>query len=266
MATKLDIVEGHSLIEEFGYVTELVRRAYVNGLVAATHGQLYAALADLGLPVPGDAHPSDANLILGQRVPSPAGVGKAFVDLVYRTKRPILRGGSAVSQITSMINPKTNAAITVSYTKFGKIGGVKDSRARSEKQTQGVEVTGFSAEHTIFGEFIGQSSAPGTDVEGYVNKLNSATWQGLAAGRVLCMRGDYEPYVLTSATPWYRFMYEFQVRKLYTYTGSTTNAWNPEAVYIRYDGRPPEDVDKATNDGITLVDWHNTVDFNALFP
>lgn len=256
MPTKLDIIEGHSLIEEFGYVTQLIRRAYVDGYAATTPGQLFTALADLGLPVPGETHPTDPNLILGQRIPYATGVGKAFVDLVYRTKRLIYRGGTQVSQIQTQ-KKQDGTAIMLTYN--GTDAG-PDARP-----SQGVTITPFSCEPTLFAEMLYQTNTPGMFSLKYVNKLNSAAWSGQSAKEWFCTAGHFEPFVLTSAVRWWAFRFEFQLRQLRDVGPGIKNAWQPEAIWLRNDGGYPADA-STTNGGIAVVEYYQTENFSTDFP
>ena len=255
MALKIDIIEGHSVIEEFGYITELVRRARVKGIFATLSGRVLGALDAVGLPVPGDAHPDDDTLILGQRIPmadSPGSWDSFFVDLVYRTRRIILRGGTQVSQITTQTNTD-GTPITITYSNAEAEGGTSP---------QVVEITPFNAETVVYAELLDQADFPADYVGVLVNKLNSSTWKGVAAGRALCTSGNFEPYALTAATPWYKFTFEIQIRDL---REPFNNAWNPEIAWVSPEtGELAADPDYATSDGARRVLWYDTVDFNTV--
>lgn len=261
--TKVDIIEGHSVTEEFGIITEVVRRAHVKEINATASGVYIAVLNTAGvLPTPGDAHPADSNLILGPRIPSSdGGNNSCFVDLVYRTKKPILRGGTYVSQITTQ-RKRDGTPIKVSYTNAGG-PGAGDEPGESP---QVVEINPFNAETSIVGEVLLSTTSPGGITETYVNKLNVSSWQGYAAKRVYCSQGNAEPWVLErSGTKWWRFTFEFQVREL---REPFNNAWQPEAAWVSEKGEYAHDPDPGDDtDGLVMVDgWYELANFNTIFP
>lgn len=259
--TKVDIIEGHSVTEEFGIITEVVRRAHVKEINPGLYSGTYmAVLNTLGvLPTPGDAHPSDSDLILGPRIPSgDGGNNSCFVDLVYRTKKPILRGGTSVSQITTS-RKVDGSPIYVTYS--GADGpGTGDEPGESP---QVVEINPYSAETSIVGEVMLPTTTPGAIGETYANKINLSAWQGYAAKRAFCSSVTFEPWVIErSGTKWWRFMFEFQVRKL---RAPFDNAWQPEAAWISEKGEYAHHPSTDT-DGLLMVEWHETANFNTVFP
>lgn len=224
------------------------RVAHVTGVTGDADERLINALADASMPDIGDAHPVATGIFLREitgRVIDPATVE---VTLSYYYEQGAETGSSNATSSAS-------ATTTFEETKFDKDG----NQLVTQYVASGVTVSrdSFTAEverPRITFEFEYRSATfPKTDINSYLGKINSATWNGYAVETILCTAVNVQQNES-----------DYTVRFSFAYNADTW-AFNARTTYQPTSDHPTDpdsDLNKTT--ATRPFDVYDTVSFASL--
>ncbi len=214
-----------------------------------------AAIPNLGSPWADSGRYFD--LLLEEREPRIYNVDgisqRVNVRLIYRFQRSSAgaaqfpaRGGATLQQIrtTTDVNDKV---IEVSF---------KNDDDETETNTGEADVLAPSA--TTVRTAIFAERVPESLVNIKIGKVNPSTFAGGKAGEWLCFSIQFEPFQEVSSPPLWSFTFEF-VR--------ATDPENPHKYFVPFRRRGSNQIPAGVTkqNGITIVDYHEKVDFARLF-
>ena len=251
MSVKSDIIQNVSIHEQFGEIVEAVNRHKVTIPKTGGQGLFFRALAEAGVPQPGESLNSDYEDVRVEErsidgIPS-IGQSEAtvFVDVVYRLQRPEtdqgfpVRGGSSLQQIVTQVD-REGLPIEVEY---------NDNKKRAE-----LSVLSPNGNHMR--NITIATNSPDNIVAEWINTVNSSPWRGKGAGHWLVQSVMYEIVDRNASPKKYRFDFEFE-------QASSPDGWTYTVAYKDENGDIPQDI----IDGVGIVDviWHPEKDFTTLF-
>lgn len=233
-----------------GYQVE--RKARVYSVSGTAEDILYNAITDAQLPSIGAAHPSIPDITLNDMVCTALGGGNFEITLRYYKDSGVVtskanaesrtRTGLAVEETHKDLN---GVALQTSYSATPSSG---PSRVL-ERFT--AEVERPRIEHQF--EYT-DTNYPTSDISKYLGKVNNSTWNGYAAGEVLCSSID----VVQSGSN-FRVTYTFSVRdEGWIYLAKTRYA--PPLNEHPIDPDPELDLET----GIRPFNVYRTVNFDGL--
>ena len=237
-----DLRESITISERAGIIREVKRKAIKAGSWTTIPGAFTVVAADTNIPVVGDTLTLDGQTLYLEDRDFTIKDGKFIeIEMTYRRQEVdefTFRGSTALQQITTQFDSGGNQ-ISVSH------NGV----------TQGGSVDVLAPGSTLELEFVTASASPGSVSTDWTGKVNSATWQGGAAGTWICTSVNFEPVDQVAATPKYRFNFTFEYRD---------DGWDPSVVFIDPEtGEPPDGLVDGT--GVKTVTYYATKDFNTPF-
>jgi len=158
------------------------RTAIVSGLTGDINALLESAITDGDLPNYGDAYPTDSDITLNSITAEPKSGGDYLIRMSYFKEE-----GSAGT--TSAATATVSATTVTETTDSDAAGNRLESRWRD---TLGAydHATYFTAEvdrprFTINFKYT-TSTYPKTEIDTYMNRVNSLTWNGYAPKTILC--------------------------------------------------------------------------------
>ena len=231
------------------------------------------AMSQDGVPQPGDSLNSttEKNVVVVRR--SPKVVGRTEIDGVeyplvkIDIEYELVREDDGGSEAEPLEEAKTQYALrggasirqdTTTKDRDGTTLKLKYANAADGATVQVSEVTVFKVENFFEREIVEATNDPDSIVEDFVNKVNSVTFRGLAAGKWLCTSVTYTLHNAKSSPKEYRFTYRFE-------SSADDNGWTYQALW-KEDGKVPSDVaDGSSPFGILSVNWHAEKDFTQKF-
>lgn len=247
MAAKIveDLIQGHSIEEQDGRITRLVRRMYVDldsqSGDASKRG--YDLLNYVDVPDYRDAHPTIAGIIVKQRkLVEVLGADSAYIDIIYEratygqtaaasTNIITVRGGSSARPV------KTTRDANGSLVTVTKPNG----------SVVPAEFTRLKPEGTLVYTRVENTTAPGAIQRSYELRVNNATWNAGDAGTWLCMGVRFSQ--VNEGFDDFRMEYEFQYNP---------DGWNSDKVAWKYPDATPYTAGEST------VAKYLTANFDAL--
>jgi hypothetical protein len=243
------IIEGQEARYVDGELFEFVDVVYLRGL-STSATLLQDALNNALCPKPYALYAVGSTLRVVERRATVIDTNAVRVAVTYRrlwVYPDYLRTGSgALETIETSRNSQDPATWTT--IQVGPTG---------KKQCGVVQAT--MAQQVLRFERIVESDDPAVDQRTFLNKLNDATWYGLAAGRWLCTKLDYEWLApagsVTSGgvSPAWKYVYEFT---------SKAYGWNPLVEWVDPETGKPHPV--PTADYWQIVAWYGTANYAVL--
>lgn len=248
MTTIIDLNTKQSTITEDNDGFRVERYAIVYGVTGDADQKLKNAIADAGLPSIGDAHPEISGITLQSKRGTVIDTSTVQVQLSYFFKQGQETGSSNATS-------SANATTTFEETKFDKDG----NQLVTQYVASGLQVDrdSFTAEverPRITFEFEYRSATfPKTDINTYLGKINSATWNGYAVETILCTAVNVDENES-----------DYTVRFSFAYNPDTW-VFNARTTY-QPTGDHPTDVDSSLDktNGTRPFDVYDTVSFAAL--
>ena len=259
---KIEIIEGARVVEQGGQVVEIDRIYSVSGLTGSS-STLLTALDGTGfmgaaIPLPGDVHPTEGDLMLEDRICDPLGPTTARIVLTYRwnpTSLQIIDTTSSVeSVVTNMDSQEQNASpIVVSHPALPE-----DSNGN---RVQGGEINVTTPRMTAAGIVtlpVENESAAIEHVARFTNTINSDNFILSAdIDQWLCTNGTYKAVARTDGVvKRARFTFSFQ-HKPEGWNGILVVATRP------WDGQPFPDSGSPDAPG-TFVNWYKQETFASI--
>lgn len=253
MATAtVDSIVDVAFKEENGQIKSLTRKAQISGLSSTAADALVAEMrAATGLPAANSTFTiGTSTLALKTRDFKVSGDRqKAECQLEYELSQTAdggqgdgtpsaFEGGTSLQQVTTQ-KYRNGTAVTVTY----------------GSDTVPVELQYLEPQNTLKASITITTSTPGSIADAWGGKLNSATWNGSAAGTWMCMNATFKIRSWEDST--WDFSFDFQQNK---------NGWAPQGVYIDpKTNQPPSDWLSA---GAYVNDTgrYDSLDFATLFP
>jgi len=260
---KIDIIEGARVIERGGLITELDRIAYVSGLTG-NDATLVQALSGAGfsgdaMPQPGDVHPSQADLLLEDRVAVPISDSQSRVTLTYRwnpNPMQLIGGGGGVESVFSeRLGPNSDDdPIILQHPHSGlNSSGVREQGARISVTASRSSTTGIVSIATPDGAKQAQRH-----VDMFKNKINAD--QFLTAGdekQWKVTNGDWEPVSRDTNGKVTRAKFTFTFQ-------NKSEGWNPVTVVATdRSGLPYSDVSSQVTARLDIL-WFEEISFSTI--
>lgn len=246
------------LLQESGFIEEngKVKEATVVNVIRVASaglsigGILTNALDDVTIPQPADSLGGGHDDVkVERRIPTIISHDENYSNVrvvcEYRLQRPIavnakIRGGAVLNQVTTQVD-KNKTPVLLSY------AGSKPIKA---------DVQVFESQAFIVKEDTINTDDPDAWVRQFINKVNSDTFRGDAAGTWLMTNIEYEMLDESSDPYKYRFRYEATRRK---------DGWLYTVAWRNSQGEIPGDVDDYPGVSIQDVEWHDKIAFSLFF-
>lgn len=248
MPATFDLLDGASITEDNGVISEIVRVGRVTGLSASSDGILYAALADSDVPQHGEEHPTVTGIYALGRRADPIDQTSARVTITYKRLQggsitpsqdgvPVLTGGTGLQQTETAVDRSGDEIyVTVNGTNVGK------------------NVSVMMPHSTLRFERVEFTNQPGGIARDYVGFVNESTWQSGVAGTWMCVSITFDLIDNTTSPFKYLMRYEFQYNPI---------GWQPIVVAI--DPTTGEVLNPLVdNVSKKTVDWYPEADFDDL--
>lgn len=263
-AARTDLLNGNSLTEEFGRVVAATRVAAVSVDTATTTtntGRIIRAALDYPtVPQPSEALGTDyPNVRMVRRSATIEEVQGTFayvrVTCEYEEQLPCalesafaVRGSASLNQVTTKVD-RQGKPIELSYQPVDENGV-----ATGALDTIRAEVDVFEVRGHFQRSITEVTNDPEERMFAFISKVNANTFHNSAPGEWLCTNVEYELQDRYTDPKRYAFSYEFEYSK---------DGHKYTVAYKDKDDRIPKDV--VEDVGIVDVEWHDPVDFPAVF-
>jgi hypothetical protein len=229
------------------------RTAIVSGLTGDINTLLESAIDDGDLPNYGDAYPTDSNITLNSITADPKSGGEYLIRMSY-----FKEDGS--SSTLSGASVSVSATTASEHTDSDSSGARLESRWRDNLGAYD-HATYFTAEvdrprFTIDFEYT-TATYPKTQIDTYMNRVNSVTWNGYAPKTILCSAIN-----VNSSGAEYKVRFSFVYNEdTWQFLGSvkTIGVLLPLTAHST---APDSDITLST--GVKAFDVYATVDFTSL--